>query len=80
MGDPDLQIRGEGGGAASKIPPPPIFRPFRPYFGLKIREMGPSGPCPGSATDIITFFLFVEEKNTVIEVYTVKVIYGTIYR
>ena len=70
---------GGGGGAASKIPPK-ICRPFRPYFGLKIRDVGPSGPCPGSPTDIITFFLFVEEKNTVIEVYTVKVIYGTIYR
>ena len=41
MADPDLQIRRgghpspeKGGGSVSKK----IFRPFRPQFGLKIRE------------------------------------------
>ena len=49
MADPDLEIRGGGGGHPDSeirgrpVPPPPkkIFRPFRPHFGLKIRV------CPG---------------------------------
>ena len=48
MADPDLQIRGEGGG-----PPDPdpglqkvCFRPFGPQFGLKIRGGGAEPPEP----------------------------------
>ena len=56
MADPDLQIRGGGGGGH---PDPEIrgggaglkkkfFRPFGPHFGLQIR--GEAGPSPGSTT------------------------------
>ena len=50
MADPDLQIRGGGGGhldpevrgspGLKKI----IFRPFGPQFGLKVRGAGPLAP------------------------------------
>ena len=53
VADPDLQIRGGGGG---EKPNPEIrggarskkhfFRPFRPQFGLKIRGARASGPLP----------------------------------
>ena len=46
MADPDLQIRGRGGGGLKK-------RFFRPQFGLKIGGRGaldPPGPFAGSAT------------------------------
>ena len=44
-GGPVIQTLKYGAGA---VPPPKIFRPFGPQFGLKIR-LGP-GPSPGSAT------------------------------
>ena len=55
--NPDLQIRGEGGGGGH--PDPQIgggrsqknfFRPFGSQFDLKIR--GPPGPSPGSAAEM----------------------------
>ena len=64
MADPDLQIRGKGGGGH---PDPEIrggggsflknvFRPFGPQFGPKIRGgPGPPGPFPGSASEIDVF-------------------------
>ena len=45
MADPDLQIRGGGGGLKKRF--------FRPQFGLKIvggGALGPPGPFAGSAT------------------------------
>ena len=58
--DPDLQIRGGGGGSGH--PDPEIigvgrskknfFRPLGPQFGPKIRGADPPGPSPGSATDL----------------------------
>ena len=39
VADPDLQIRGVGGGGRGS--PKKFFRPFRPQFGLKIRGRGP---------------------------------------
>ena len=45
MADPDLQIRGEGGGGGLIKK---MFRHFGPHFGLKIRGNGPPGPSPGS--------------------------------
>ena len=58
MADPDLQIRGRGGGGHPdpKIRGEPglqknFFRPFGPQFGRNIRRgAGPLGPSPGSAT------------------------------
>ena len=56
MADPDLRIRGGGGGNSD----PEItggglkttfIRPVGPQFGLKIRGGGGPGPSPGSATD-----------------------------
>ena len=48
MPDPDLEIRGRGGGGQS---PKITFQPFTPQFGLKIRgEPGPPGHSPGSVT------------------------------
>ena len=52
--DPDLQIRGEGGGAVIQtlrkgvaVSKKIFFRPFAPQFGLKIRgRPGPPGPLP----------------------------------
>ena len=58
--DPDLPIRGGGGGAGQ--PDPEIigverskknfFRSLGPQFGPKIRGAGPPGPSPGSTTDL----------------------------
>ena len=47
--DPDLEIRGEGGGGL----PQNFFRPFEPQFGLKRSGGGapPPGPSHGSATE-----------------------------
>ena len=42
VADPDLQIRGGGGGGAQKH----FFRLFRPQSGLKIRGARASGPLP----------------------------------
>ena len=61
MADPDLQIRGGGGGRRS--PDPEIrgkgpglqnkfFQPFGPQIGLKIRGPGSPGPSPRSVTVI----------------------------
>ena len=56
-GDPDLQIRGGGGGGVGHPDPEMMggpmlkkifFRPVRPQLGLKIRGGGASS---GSATD-----------------------------
>ena len=48
VADPDLQIRGGGGGGHKKD----FFRPFGPHFGLKITgvEGEGAGPSPRSAT------------------------------
>ena len=52
VGDPDLQIRGGGGGSGHPDPeirsgqsPKNFFRPFGPQFGLKIRG-APPRPLP----------------------------------
>ena len=62
MADPDLQIRGGGGG--SHLDPEKrggqsqknFFQPFEPQFGLKIRGRsggwGGPGPSPGSGTGL----------------------------
>ena len=58
VADPDLQIRGGGGGGhpgpeirGGTGLPKNFFWPFRPHFGRKMRgEPGPPGPSPGSAT------------------------------
>ena len=42
MPDPNLEIRGEGGGAGL---PKKFFRTFGPQFGLKVRG-GPGPPSP----------------------------------
>ena len=55
MPDPDLELRGKGGGGRSSRPldkegavsPPQIFPPFGPQFGPKIT--GGPGPSPESA-------------------------------
>ena len=58
--DSDLQIK-RGPAHRDTLPPPAtvsegggskktFFRPYGPQFGLKIREPGPPGPSPGSAT------------------------------
>ena len=48
MPDPDLEVRGGGGGGSLRKN---FFQPFRPQFGLKIRKgEGPLGLSPGSAT------------------------------
>ena len=47
VADPDLQIRGGGGG----VSPRNFFRRFMASFGLKIRgDPGLPGPSPGFAT------------------------------
>ena len=50
VSDPDLAIRGVGGGGR----PTKFFEPFRPHFSLKIKGgegcPAPPGPSPGSAT------------------------------
>ena len=60
MADPDLQIRGEGGGghpdpeimAGEGRGSPKKFSAFGPQFGLKIRgDPAPPGPSRGSATE-----------------------------
>ena len=53
MPDPDLQIRGGGGGGSPKI----LFLSLGPQFGLKIKRGEGGGTCypvpsPGSATII----------------------------
>ena len=65
MQDPDLEIRGEGGGAFIQtlrwgggglgVSKKNFFRPLGPQFDLKIRGKGGGGlgPFPLSATDII---------------------------
>ena len=48
--DPELEIRGEGGGGLPKN----FFRPFEPQFGLKRSGGGggvPPGPSHGSAAE-----------------------------
>ena len=73
MADPDLQIRGQGGG-----PPDPdpglqkvFFRPFGPQFGLKIRggARAPRAPpldpplvLSGGRETFLQFFARREEK------------------
>ena len=74
MADPDLQIRGQGGG-----PPDPdpglqkvFFRPFGPQFGLKIRGGGGRAPrappldpplvLSGGRETFLQFFARREEK------------------
>ena len=59
VADPDLQIRGGGGGWEAGHPDLEkrgaqsqrnFSRPFEPHFGLKIRQGGPPGPSLGAAT------------------------------
>ena len=56
--DPNLQIRGGGGGHPdSEIremgrSKKKFSRPFGPQFGPKARGTGHPGPSPGSATDL----------------------------
>ena len=57
MADPDLQIKGGGGHPVPEIRggsglKKMFFRPFGPQLGPKIRESGPLGPSPESATAI----------------------------
>ena len=59
--DPDLEIRGGGGGGRC---PKKIFRPFGPQYGIKIRGAGPPGPSPGSATGLfVSLLLFFVSQN-----------------
>ena len=64
VADPDLLIRGVGGGGRQSFRPQDkreggslkkiFFWPFGPQFGLKIRgRPGVPGPYPGSATAIV---------------------------
>ena len=54
MPDPDLEIRGGGGGGGWSTRPldkggavsPPIFWPFGPHFGLRIKGGQPPGCLP----------------------------------
>ena len=58
--DPDLPIRGGGGGRSSRprdywsgaVEKKNFFRPLGPQFGPKIPGGGPPGPSPGSATGL----------------------------
>ena len=54
MPDPDLEIKGGGGGAVWC--PKNFFQRFEPQFGLKIRGAGLPGPSPGSATAMLSFY------------------------